>query len=96
MSEGFLTPASGIGISHSHEVGGHHQKLFNLPRSDYVVSQFFHQVYPPRAEHVVRENEVFFGEYLDVLGFIYLHNAEIFVHHFYIHFHNYAFCCPNP
>ena len=58
---GIIDPESGVGIYQSHDVGGHQQRLFNSPRPYDVVSQSSQQVYPPCAEHVVREDEVLLG-----------------------------------
>ena len=56
-----LETVSGVGISQIHEVGDRHQNLFNFPWTDAKVYQTFQQLYLPRAEHVVREDEVFLG-----------------------------------
>ena len=60
-SGGLLEPVFGIGVSQSHEVGGHCQHLFNIPRPDDAVYQYLQQVYPPHAEYVVREDEILLG-----------------------------------
>ena len=57
-----------IGVSKGHEVVGHNYNLFNRPWLDDIMYQSNWQVKPPRADHVVHEDEVLIWEEPEVLG----------------------------
>ena len=77
-------PVFRVCASQIHEVGGHYHNLFNRSSPDDLVYRSYQQVCPPHAEYVVREDEVFLWEYLEVLGVISLTFALEYSHQFYI------------
>ena len=54
-----LEPDFCIGVVKGHDIVGHHQHLFNFPWADDMMSHSVYEVQSPRAEHIVREYEVF-------------------------------------
>ena len=57
-SRGLIETVFGIGVAKGHDIVGCHQHFFNLPQVDYIMSQSYQKVQPPRAQHVVCEDEV--------------------------------------
>ena len=53
-----LDPEFGIGVSKGHYVVVYHH-LLDYTQVDGIMSQFVHKLQPPRAEHVVCEDELF-------------------------------------
>ena len=55
---GILEPTFGIGVDKGRDAVGHHQHLINFPREDDIIYQSVQKVKPPRAENLVRDDEV--------------------------------------
>ena len=59
-----LGPVFGIGVAKGRGIVSHHQHLFNFPWADEVMPQSVQKLQPPCTVHVVREGEVFLGNFL--------------------------------
>ena len=55
---GLLEPDFDIGVGKGHDVVGHHQHLFNLPRAEDIIDQSVQKVQTSHDEHVMCEDEV--------------------------------------
>ena len=49
-------------VAKGHDFVGRHQDLFNFPRVDDIISQYFRKVQPLYAEYVVRDHGVLIRE----------------------------------
>ena len=65
---GHLEPTFGKGLYKGLDTVGSHHHLFNCPWVYDIISQSVQKVQPPRAEHLVHEDEVFSGNSLRFWG----------------------------
>ena len=59
---GVLEPEFGIGLFKGNGVVGNHQYLFNCPGADDIIYQSVMKLQPPRADHVLIEDDFILRE----------------------------------